>query len=101
MPNGATSTGIVFVSYAHDDFDSVRKLLEKLSGAGFEIWWDNDLTIGSSFREQVGEALAKASCLTVVWAQVSVTRPWVLNEVSRLVDKGIRAPESAYIRLRL
>lgn len=92
MPNGTTSTGSVFVSYAHDDLDRVRNLLDRLSGVGFEVWWDDDLTIGSSFREQLDAALARASCLFVVWTQVSVTRPWVLDEVSRVADKGIVLP---------
>jgi len=92
MPDRTTSTGSVFVSYAHDDLDRVCKLRDKLSGAGFEVWWDDDLTIGSSFRGQLDAALAKASCLIVVWTRVSVTRPWVQDEVSRVVEKGIVLP---------
>ncbi len=92
MPDKSTSTGSVFVSYAHDDLDRVCKLLDTLTGAGFKVWWDDDLTIGRSFRADIDAALDAASCLIVVWTQLSVTRAWVLDEVTRVKDKGIVLP---------
>jgi hypothetical protein len=92
MTDESTSTGSVFVSYAHDDLDRVRELLNSVKGAGFKVWWDDDLRIGSQFRGDIEAALNAASCLIVVWSRSSVTRPWVLDEVTRVIDKGIVLP---------
>jgi hypothetical protein len=92
MANKSNSTGSVFVSYAHDDLDRVRKLLKCLKRAGLKVWWDDDLTIGRPFRDDLEAALNVASCLIVVWSRSSVTRAWVLDEVTRVKDKGIVLP---------
>jgi len=92
MVGKRTSPGSVFVSYAHDDLHRVRKLLNSLKRASFKVWWDDDLTIGSDFRDKIEAALNTASCLVVVWSRSSVTRSWVLDEVGRVVDKGIVLP---------
>ena len=69
MGNEAVATGSVFVSYAHADEERVSKLLDGLKGAGFRVWWDDDITIGQPFREQIDIALHTASAITVVWTQ--------------------------------
>ena len=92
MANGARTSGSVFVSYAHADLDRVKKLLDYLQSHNFVVWWDDDITIGSAFRNQIDTALQTASAIIVVWTQTSITRPFVLDEADLGQSKGILLP---------
>ena len=62
----------IFVSYASDDRDRVRPLIERLESQGWTIWWDRDLVVGPSFDEKIEEAIDAASVVVVVWSNASV-----------------------------
>jgi len=92
MANGAKASGPVFVSYAHADLDRVKNLLEYLQSHNFVVWWDDDITIGQSFRKEIDVALQTASVILVVWTQTSIKRPFVLDEADLGQNKGILLP---------
>jgi len=92
MANGARTSGSVFVSYAHADLDRVKKLLDYLQSHNFVVWWDDDITIGRAFRNEIDTALQTASAIIVVWTQTSITRPFVLDEADLGQSKGILLP---------
>jgi hypothetical protein len=40
----------VFISYKKSDADRVRSLVEHLSAAGFDVWWDVGIQPSTSWR---------------------------------------------------
>ncbi len=50
----------IFVSYAHDDADLVFPELNRLRDAGFNVWYDEGIRPGSTWREEVALALTES-----------------------------------------
>jgi len=45
------SSGSIFVSYAHEDFEATKSLVTQLKNAGLEVWFDEDfLKTGDKFK---------------------------------------------------
>ena len=82
----------VFVSYAHDDRDRVRPLVEKLKAAGLSVWWDTEIQIGDMWREVISDRLMHAKSVCVVWSARSIKSSFVRDEVQRVIERGILVP---------
>lgn len=41
------------------------------------MWWDRNIPPGFNFREVIGEALAEAKCVIVLWSRISIESDWV------------------------
>jgi len=50
----------IFVSYAHDDSELVYPELQRLRELGFNIWYDEGIRPGSTWREEVALALTQS-----------------------------------------
>jgi hypothetical protein len=85
-------SGIVFMSYARNDVDRVRPLVDYLWEQGLSVWWDEDIEPGVRFRDAIHDVLEKASCAIVVWTHTSVTRDFVRSEADRAVQRGVLVP---------
>ncbi|MEZ5997630.1 MAG: toll/interleukin-1 receptor domain-containing protein [Hyphomonas sp.] len=82
----------VFISYAREDMAKARLLAEALIADGLSVWWDHDLIGGDNFREQIGETIAAASCVIVIWSEASVTSAFVKDEASRAAERKTLIP---------
>lgn len=51
----------IFVSYAHDDAELVYPELQRLRDAGFNVWYDEGISPGSTWRDEVALALTQCS----------------------------------------
>ena len=51
----------VFVCYAHKDSDSVYSDLAELNQAGINLWFDEGITAGTSWRAEIASAIKGAS----------------------------------------
>jgi TolB-like protein len=51
----------IFVSYAHDDAATVYPELMRIREAGFNIWYDEGIRPGSTWRDEVALALTQCS----------------------------------------
>lgn len=51
--NCIESKPYIFVSYAHKDSDKVYPILERLSNAGFNIWYDKGIEAGSTWDDNI------------------------------------------------
>lgn len=91
MTNGSRAGG-VFVSYAREDRERVRTLVEYLTRQGFHVFWDEDLDPGSPFRMALDDALQHAACAVVVWTHTSVTSEFVRSEAARANGRGALIP---------
>lgn len=70
----------IFISYARDDRDRVAPIASALEEEGYTVWWDFDLTPGSTFQNVISENLRGAKCVLVVWSKASINSQWVKEE---------------------
>lgn len=51
------------------------------------MWWDRNIPPGFNFREVIGEALAEAKCVIVLWSRISIESDWVKEEATRAAKR--------------
>ncbi len=78
----------VFVSYAHDDKDRVFQEIRRFNEAGFHVWYDEGISPGNEWSDEIAEALAKCTVFVVILTPTSAPREAVLNEISFALDEG-------------
>jgi hypothetical protein len=84
----------VLVSYKREDEQRVALLVEALRAHGLEVWWDQHLPGGESWRENIASALEGAGCVVVVWTRNSVGPEggFVRDEAGRAKARGVLVP---------
>ena len=82
----------VFISYSRKDLERVRGLIAALEANALSVWWDRKLRIGSSFREDIDQALHGARVVIVVWSANSIKSNWVREEADEGARRGILIP---------
>lgn len=70
----------VFISYARTDQAIARRVAETLKDEGFEVWFDDKIYAGATWKSLLMTTLASAKAVLVLWSKQSVSRPWVLKE---------------------
>jgi TolB-like protein/Tfp pilus assembly protein PilF len=70
MPDHPTSARAVFVSYAHEDAESVRRIADALRAFGVEVWFDqNELRGGDAWDAKIRTQIRSCTlCLPVISA---------------------------------
>ena len=79
----------VFVSYARSDKRQVAKLVSALRRAGFEPWWDDQISPGASWEETIELALAGAGAVIVCWSAASIASENVRSEARVARARGV------------
>ena len=69
----------IFLSYASQDRERVKPIVEALALQGWSVWWDRKIPFGKTFDQIIEEALDAAYCVVVVWSRNSVISEWVRN----------------------
>jgi hypothetical protein len=87
----------IFVSYASQDRERVRPLVETLRTLGWSVWWDRELKPGETWDEVIGKALASARCVVVLWSANSIASDWVRIEAEHARQRGTLVP--AYLEV--
>jgi hypothetical protein len=82
----------IFVSYASEDRDRIKPLVEALQREGWSVWWDRDLVTGPSFDDKIEEALEAARCVVVAWSQHSVKSRWCRTEANEGLERQVLVP---------
>ena len=77
----------VFVSYAHLDQDRVFAEIKRFNEAGFHVWYDEGISPGNEWPEEIAEALSKATVFVVMLTPTSAPRENVLNEIDYALDE--------------
>jgi hypothetical protein len=70
----------IFVSYASEDYDQIKKLVRSFEDQGWRVFWDNIIPPGLTWRKYIGQALYNSKLMIVVWSINSINSEWVLEE---------------------
>jgi DNA-binding winged helix-turn-helix (wHTH) protein/TolB-like protein len=76
----------VFVCYSHDDREQVYHELTRLRGAGINVWYDEGISIGSEWTDEIANAIADCSHFLYFVSRTSVESNYCLNEVHLASD---------------
>jgi TolB-like protein len=72
----------VFVSYSHEDASLVYQEVARLHGAGFNIWYDEGIAPGLTWRDELADALARCEVFLFFVTPRSVSSPNCRKEVN-------------------
>ncbi|HJN52309.1 MAG: toll/interleukin-1 receptor domain-containing protein [Pseudomonadales bacterium] len=65
----------IFVSYAHEDAEMVYPEIARLRDQGFNIWYDEGISPGSTWRDEVALALTQCKVAISYRAYRANSRP--------------------------
>jgi WD40 repeat protein len=83
----------VFISYAHEEVKTARRLATALVAArGWSVWWDTSLRTGEQYPKKIQDAVSESRSLVVLWSKDSVTSDWCIAEVSEGWNRKILVP---------
>ena len=70
----------IFISYAHQDQERVRPIVQELENHHWSVFWDKTIPPGKTWEDSIGKALEESPCVLVVWSHFSVQSDWVKEE---------------------
>ena len=82
----------IFISYASEDLDRVRPLVEAIEALGFSVWWDRQIDPGTTWDEVLEHALNDAKWVVTIWTERSITSRWVRTESMDALERDILVP---------
>src|SRR5262245_27843806 len=84
----------VFVSYKREDQLRVARLVRALEAEGVSVWWDQGMSGGENWSQEIQRALDSAKCVMVVWTHQSVgpTADFVRDEARHAKSRGVLLP---------
>src|SRR4030095_3570905 len=82
----------IFVSYATEDRDRIRPLVERLEREGWSVWWDRALTAGRRFDEKIEQELNAARCILVAWSHHSISLRWWCSAANEGLERNVLVP---------
>ena len=78
----------IFISYARLDKDKVYAEIKRFNDAGFHVWYDEGITPGNEWSDEIAQALSNCAVFVVLLTPSSAPREAVLNEISFALDEG-------------
>jgi hypothetical protein len=81
----------VLISYKSEERPVAERLAAAL-GRQWNVWWDHHLLAGDAYRRIIGEKLAVARCVVVLWSRRSTESEFVLDEAGRALRRGVLIP---------
>jgi len=76
-----------FVCYSHEDAEKVFREMAWLEPAGFNLWYDDGIHVGSVWRQALADALSKSSGLIFFATSNSVESSNCLKELNFILDE--------------
>lgn len=73
----------IFVSYAHEDKQVVRRLVNLFEEQGWSVWWDDLISVGVKYAAVIDEALMHSRCVIVCWTESSLSSEYVRSEAHK------------------
>ncbi|MBQ7415596.1 MAG: TIR domain-containing protein [Oscillospiraceae bacterium] len=72
----------IFVSYAHKDSDKVYPILNQLSAKGYRIWYDDGITPGSEWPENIAQHLNDCTVTMAFISKNSLKSDYCRREIT-------------------
>lgn len=79
----------VFVSYSHTDSEQAFALLADLNNAGFNLWYDEGIEPGSSWRAELALAIKHSQQMLFVVSPASAASGYCQREVEYALSEGV------------
>src|SRR5262245_37296333 len=97
MPESPKSTATVFLSYEHQDADSVERLYEMLKTAGYDPWMDKkNILPGEKWADAIKKAIKKSDFFLACLSETSVDKEGMLQrEIKIALDHAEERLSSA------
>jgi formylglycine-generating enzyme required for sulfatase activity len=76
----------VFISYSSYDYLIAGIMYDRLKAAGFTVWWDQRITPGEPYKDEIMTELNNAKAVVVVWTPDAVNSEWVQKEARRAIQ---------------
>lgn len=80
----------IFVSYAHVDMELVYPEIEWLTNQGFNVWYDEGISPGSVWREELARAIEHCSLFLLYVSEGTNASDHCMKELSFALDSGRR-----------
>ena len=78
----------IFVSYSHQDTTIVLPEIERLTTAGFEVWYDDGINPGASWRDELAEKIASCGLFLFFATERSIASDNCQQEVNFAVGRS-------------
>lgn len=71
----------IFVSYAHDDRDTVFPIIELLQNNGYHVWYDEGLHSGNDWRDELADMIQQCAAFIYMWSKKSAKSGYCKDEI--------------------
>jgi hypothetical protein len=92
----------IFISYNHHDQDWATPLAAQLKLAGADVWIDKwEIRPGDSIPSKIGEGIATAEVVLLLWSENASKSPWVGAEMDTALTQLLDDASTRLITVRL
>ena len=70
----------VFISYSRSEKQTASLLAQRLTDAGYDVWWDAEILGGTRFEDEINQALRNAPVAVILWSKSAAASDWVRAE---------------------
>lgn len=85
----------VFISYAREDGDFARRIVQGLEAEGLSVWWDHTIPPGKTWDQVIARNIEDAKACIIIWSRHSVGSDWVKEEATLARDGSKYLPVQA------
>src|ERR1700749_4793185 len=82
----------IFISYAREDRGRAEHLARAFEQQGWTVWLNKVIPPGRKYGDVIGEELASAKAVVVLWSSASVASDWVKDEAQEGSTRGVLVP---------
>ena len=82
----------VFVSYRREDSGCAKQVVDALSAAGVNAWWDQMIPPGANWDRTIETTISEASCVIVLWSKSAVASDNVRCEADFALEADVLIP---------
>ncbi len=81
----------IFVSYSHQNSDEVFSEIIRLNEMGYHVWYDEGISIGNEWTDEIARALMDCSVFLVFFTPESAVSNNVRDEINLAIDENKQA----------
>ena len=77
----------IFISYAHDDHETVFPIIRRFYDQGYHVWYDEGIAAGNEWTDEIADALEGCSLFLVFMSPLSEASPNCRDEIGYAIDE--------------